>query len=85
MELDVLYAHIASPPVVAQFPALAQRIANKEIPHGADIIIGIHARLAKEPCRFKGSEEPPDSSNATKPVSAEQDVSTDDAFESKDE
>ncbi|KAH0826790.1 hypothetical protein J3R83DRAFT_5209 [Lanmaoa asiatica] len=49
MELDVLYSHIASPPVVANFSALAQRIANKELPHGADIIVGVHARLLKEP------------------------------------
>ncbi|KAH0826789.1 hypothetical protein J3R83DRAFT_5207 [Lanmaoa asiatica] len=47
MELDVLYTHIASPTVVTGFPALAQRIANKELPHGADIIVGIHARLLK--------------------------------------
>ncbi|KAG6377269.1 hypothetical protein JVT61DRAFT_15052 [Boletus reticuloceps] len=48
MELDVLYSHITSPPVVANFAALAQRIAHKELPHGADIIIGIHTRLLKE-------------------------------------
>jgi hypothetical protein len=55
MELDVLYTHIASPPVVANFSGLAQRIANKELPHGADIIVGIHARLLKEshPLPFK--------------------------------
>jgi len=45
----VLYSHIASPPVVAHFPALARRIANKELPHGADIVIGVHTRLLKEP------------------------------------
>ena len=49
MELDVLYTHIASPPVVANFSALAQRIADRGLPHGADIIIGIHTRLLKEP------------------------------------
>ena len=48
MELDVLYAHIASHPVVAGLPALARSIAHKELPHGADIIVGIHARLLKE-------------------------------------
>ncbi|KAG6369511.1 hypothetical protein JVT61DRAFT_14309 [Boletus reticuloceps] len=47
MELDVLYAHIASPTVVAGFPALARRIANKELAHGADIVVGIHTRLLK--------------------------------------
>lgn len=44
----MLYSHIASPPVVADFAAFAQRIADKELPHGADIIVGIHARLLKE-------------------------------------
>ena len=44
----MLYAQIASPTVVTGFPALAQRIALKELPHGADIIVGIHARLLKE-------------------------------------
>lgn len=49
MELDVLYDHIASPTVVADFSALARRIANKELVHGADIIVGIHTRLLKGP------------------------------------
>ncbi|KAG8217016.1 hypothetical protein J3R82DRAFT_7331 [Butyriboletus roseoflavus] len=49
MELDVLYSHIASTPVVVNFPAFAKRIANNELPHGADIILGIHTRLLKEP------------------------------------
>ncbi|KAG6369515.1 hypothetical protein JVT61DRAFT_14313 [Boletus reticuloceps] len=48
MELDILYSHIASRPVVANFASLAQRIAHKELPHGADIIVGIHTRLLKE-------------------------------------
>ncbi|KAF8450976.1 hypothetical protein L210DRAFT_691505 [Boletus edulis BED1] len=47
MELDVLYAHIASPTVVAHFAALAQRVAQRALPHGADIMIGIHTRLLK--------------------------------------
>ncbi|KAF8451987.1 hypothetical protein L210DRAFT_3515378 [Boletus edulis BED1] len=48
MELDVLYSHTSSSPVVAGFPALARCIANKELPHGADIVIGTHTRLLKE-------------------------------------
>ncbi|KAF8546792.1 hypothetical protein OG21DRAFT_1527597 [Imleria badia] len=48
MELDaVLYSHITSRPVVINFAALA-RIAQKQLPHGADIIAGIHTRLSKE-------------------------------------
>ncbi|KAF8124559.1 hypothetical protein EV363DRAFT_1435290 [Boletus edulis] len=47
MELDVLYAHMASPPVVAHFPGLARRIANKELAHGADIVIWTHTQLLK--------------------------------------
>ena len=61
MELDVLYSHIASPPVVANFAALAQRIANKELPHGADIIVGIHARLLKESYPLPFKPAPPNS------------------------
>ncbi|KAG9310050.1 hypothetical protein JVU11DRAFT_10093 [Chiua virens] len=49
MELDILYSHIASPAVVAGFPAFARRIANGELPHGAEIIVGIHTRVLKEP------------------------------------
>ncbi|KAF8837052.1 hypothetical protein BDN67DRAFT_244089 [Paxillus ammoniavirescens] len=48
MLLDTLYAHIASRPVVAGLPALARRIANKELPHGADIVIGLHTRILQE-------------------------------------
>ncbi|KIJ12317.1 hypothetical protein PAXINDRAFT_118183 [Paxillus involutus ATCC 200175] len=48
MLLDTLYAHIASRPVVAGLPALARRIANKELLHGADIVIGLHTRILQE-------------------------------------
>ena len=48
MELDVLHSLTASPSVIANFPALAQCIANKELPHGADIIVGIHKRFLKQ-------------------------------------
>ncbi|KIK82042.1 hypothetical protein PAXRUDRAFT_14935 [Paxillus rubicundulus Ve08.2h10] len=48
MLLDTLYANIASRPVVAGFPALARRIANKELPCGADIVIGLHTRISQE-------------------------------------
>ncbi|KAF8546931.1 hypothetical protein OG21DRAFT_1490676 [Imleria badia] len=49
MELDLLHSLIASPLVVTHFPALAQRIANKELPHGTDVIVGIHTRMLKRP------------------------------------
>ena len=49
MELDVLHSLIESPSVVTHFPALAKRIANKELPHGADVIVGIHTRFLKRP------------------------------------
>ncbi|KAF8554153.1 hypothetical protein OG21DRAFT_1509308 [Imleria badia] len=45
-ELDMLYSHIASPPVVANFAAFAESIV-RELPHGVDIIVGIHTRLLK--------------------------------------
>ena len=48
MELDVLYDHIGSAPVVTGFPAFAKRLADKELPHGAEVIVGIHARLLKQ-------------------------------------
>ncbi|KAF8431060.1 hypothetical protein L210DRAFT_3561117 [Boletus edulis BED1] len=49
MELDVLCSwRIASPPVVANFPALAQRLVHGELPHGADIIVGIYTRFLNE-------------------------------------
>ena len=41
----------ASPVVTANFPALAQRIANKEVAHEADIIIGIYKRFSAKPPR----------------------------------
>ena len=47
MELDVLDSHIMSSPATSNLAALVQRIANKELPHGADIVIGIHTRLLK--------------------------------------
>ncbi|KAG6375024.1 hypothetical protein JVT61DRAFT_3803 [Boletus reticuloceps] len=59
MELDVLYAHIASPTVVANFAALAQRVAQRELPHGADIMIGIHTRLLKAHHPFALKPEAP--------------------------
>ncbi|KAF8132283.1 hypothetical protein EV363DRAFT_102280 [Boletus edulis] len=53
MELDVLYAHNTSPPVVAHFPELAQHITNRELAHGVDIIIWIHTQLLKgSPCNW---------------------------------
>ena len=47
MELDVLYTHIGSPPVVSGFRGLAQRIVLRELPHGVDVIVGIHERVLK--------------------------------------
>jgi len=58
-ELDVLYSYIASPPVVAGFPAFARCIANKEFLYGADVILGIHARLLREPHRLPFGEVAP--------------------------
>ena len=61
MQLDVLYSQLASPPVAANSPTLAHRIADKEIPYGADIIVGIHARLLKEHHRLPPEEVAPTS------------------------
>ena len=43
----MLYTHIGSPPVVSGFRGLAQRIALRELPHGADVIVGIHERVLR--------------------------------------
>ena len=65
----MLYSHIASPPVVAEFPAFVKRIVK--LPQGPDIIVGIHARLLKEPHPLPfGSATPglPSSSRSPEPV-----------------
>ncbi|KAF8554150.1 hypothetical protein OG21DRAFT_1484930 [Imleria badia] len=90
MELDVLYDHIASPVVVADFPALARRISNKELVHGADIIVGIHTRLLQEPRRHPVSLKPavpPFSlfAGLREPELVKEDVNTGDAPRSEDE
>lgn len=69
MELDVLYAHIGSAPVVAGFPALARRIADKGFPHGADIIVGIHARLLTERQPFPSASVPTEHAPPSSPRS----------------
>jgi len=45
MELDMLSQKIATAPIIEGLPALMRRIAQKELPHGADIIIGLHTRI----------------------------------------
>ncbi|KAG6375007.1 hypothetical protein JVT61DRAFT_3786 [Boletus reticuloceps] len=90
MELDVLYAHIASPTVVAHFAALAQRVAQRELPHEADIMIGIHTRLLKahHPFALKPAAPAPTLLPATSlgpPGLVKTDVSTSDAPQAEDE
>ena len=48
IELDVLYSYIASSPVAEDYAILVQRIARNELPHGADIVLGIHTRLLRD-------------------------------------
>ncbi|KAI6157085.1 hypothetical protein BKA82DRAFT_4052788 [Pisolithus tinctorius] len=45
MELDLLAQKIASASIVEGFPDLMKRIAQKELSHGADIMIGLHTRI----------------------------------------
>lgn len=45
MELDMLSQKLATAPIIAGLPALMRRISQKEMPHGADIIIGLHTRI----------------------------------------
>jgi len=47
MELDVLFSCITAPLVVVNFPTLLRRIANKELPHGAEILVVMHSRFLK--------------------------------------
>ncbi|KAF8546794.1 hypothetical protein OG21DRAFT_1577108 [Imleria badia] len=75
MELDVLYSHIASPSVVANFTALAQCVAHKELPHGADIMVGIHTRLVKEHLSFWLKPGAPTSPESLKADSSTSNVS----------
>jgi len=44
-ELDILSQKIATAPIIEGLPALMRRISQKELPHGADIIIGLHTRI----------------------------------------
>lgn len=45
MELDMLSQKIATAPIIEGLPTLMRRISQKEMPHGADIIIGLHTRI----------------------------------------
>ncbi|KIM57529.1 hypothetical protein SCLCIDRAFT_28761 [Scleroderma citrinum Foug A] len=47
MELDMLSQTIATAPIIEGLPALMRRISQKELPHGADIIIGLHTRILR--------------------------------------
>ena len=59
MELDVLRAYIASPPVATGLPVLTRPIAHKETPLGADIIVGIRARYLKNITLYHQHQRPP--------------------------
>ena len=47
LELDLLLQKIATPPIVEGLPTLMRRISQKELPHGADVIIGLHTRILR--------------------------------------
>ncbi|KAF8546932.1 hypothetical protein OG21DRAFT_1490677 [Imleria badia] len=65
MELNVLYSYIASPLIIVNFAAFAQR-AHKELPHGADIMVGIHMRIVKEHLLLSLKLGPPASPESVK-------------------
>ncbi|KAI6042178.1 hypothetical protein EDC04DRAFT_2972895 [Pisolithus marmoratus] len=48
MELDLLSEKVASPLIVEGLPKLMTRIADKELPHGAGIIVGLHMRILQK-------------------------------------
>jgi len=45
MQVDILSQHIASIPVIQNIPALVKRIANSQLPHGADIITSLYQKV----------------------------------------
>ena len=47
MELNMLSQTIATAPIIEGLPALMRRISQKELPQGADIIIGLHTRILR--------------------------------------
>ncbi|KAH7882004.1 hypothetical protein F5I97DRAFT_1910981 [Phlebopus sp. FC_14] len=71
-ELDVLFKHVGSPSIVTGLPLLVQRIANKELVHGADIINGLHTRIlsAHYPHALRVGTFSPSLSAFSKPAAA---------------
>ncbi|KAG0697502.1 hypothetical protein DFH29DRAFT_1003678 [Suillus ampliporus] len=45
MQVEVLLQHIASVPVIKNIPSLIRRIADSQLPHGADIIIDLYQKI----------------------------------------
>ncbi|KAI6137906.1 hypothetical protein BKA82DRAFT_4163769 [Pisolithus tinctorius] len=48
LELDLLAEEIVSAPIVEGLPHLMRRIAQKELSHGADILIGYNTRILRK-------------------------------------
>ena len=47
MELDLLSQRMATAPIVEGLPALMRRISQNQLPHGADIMIGLLTRIIR--------------------------------------
>lgn len=45
MNVEVLLQHIASVPVIQNIPSLLRRIIDSQLPHGADIVIGLYQKF----------------------------------------
>ncbi|KAG1794267.1 uncharacterized protein BJ212DRAFT_1413272 [Suillus subaureus] len=45
MNVEVLLQHIASVPVIQNIPSLLRRIADSQLPHGADIVIDLYQKF----------------------------------------
>ncbi|KAG1723782.1 uncharacterized protein EDB91DRAFT_1063214 [Suillus paluster] len=45
MHIEVLLQHITSAPVIQNIPSLVRRIADSQLPHGSDIIIGLYQKF----------------------------------------
>jgi len=62
MQVEVLLDHIASVPVIQNMPSLVKRIADSQLPHGADIIIDLFQKilLRYHPQELALANGPPD-------------------------
>lgn len=59
MEVEILFQKIVTPTVMKDFPALIQKIAGANLPHGADILTKLHERMLRQHYPMSLSPAPP--------------------------